>query len=168
MGDPSHPERKADGVDGRTIFSEGILIGYRWFDKQNIDPLFPFGFGLSYTRFSYSKVKLVHTDDGGEDVSFTLQNTGARDGDEVAQVYVDGPVREPNDGAQFAVRSLAGFERVHLAAGEAKVVTLHIAPRAFEYWSTAAGRWETARGPRKVRVGASSRDLRLDADLNVQ
>lgn len=168
MGDPSHPERKADGVDGRTIFSEGILIGYRWFDKQNIDPLFPFGFGLSYTKFSYSKVKLVHTDDGGEDVSFTLQNTGARDGDEVAQVYVDGPVREPNDGAQFAIRSLAGFERVHLAAGEAKVVTLHIAPRAFEYWSTAAGRWETARGPRKVRVGASSRDLRLEAELNVQ
>ena len=168
MGDPSHPERKSDGVDGRTIFSEGILVGYRWFDKQNIEPLFPFGYGLSYTKFAYSKMKLVHADDGGEDVSFVLQNTGTRDGDEVPQIYVDGPERDPNDGAQFAVRSLTAFDRVHLAAGETKTVTLHVAPRAFQYWSTASGQWKTVKGPRKVHVGASSRDLRLQAELNVQ
>jgi beta-glucosidase len=87
MGDASHPERKADGVDGRTVFSEGVLVGYRWFDKQNIQPLYPFGFGLSHTKFAYSKIKLAHADDGGEEVSFVLQNNGARDGHEVPQVY---------------------------------------------------------------------------------
>jgi len=168
MGDLSHPERKAGGVDGRTIFSEGLFVGYRWFDKQNIDPLFPFGFGLSYTKFGYSQVKLKPAGDGGEDVSFLLQNTGDLEGDEVPQVYVDGPEQSPDSAAQFAFRSLAAFDRVNLKAGESRQITLHVLPRAFEYWSTAESRWKTASGPRKIHVGASSRDLRLEAELDLK
>ena len=156
MGDSSHPERKAAGVDGRTIFSEGIFVGYRWFDKQQIAPLFPFGFGLSYTQFQYSQLKITPVADGGTDVSFLLRNIGSCDGDEVPQVYVDGPSQQPDGVAQFAIRTLAAFDRVHLKARESRTITLHIAPRAFQYWSITDSQWKTATGPRKIRVGASS------------
>jgi beta-glucosidase len=168
MGDPQHPERKADGVDGHTIFSEGLFIGYRWFDKQGIEPLFPFGYGLSYTKFEYSQMKASLAPDGGADVSFVIRNTGALDGDEVPQVYVDAPGQRPDNTTQFAVRALAAFDRVHLNAGESRNLTLHIAPRAFEYWSTPSERWMTASGPRTIHVGASSRDLRVEAKLEVK
>ena len=166
--DPAHPERSSEGVDGKTTFSEGVFVGYRWFDKQKIEPLFPFGYGLSYTKFEYSQLKTALTPDGGADVSFTIQNTGALDGDEVPQVYVDAPQQRPDDTTQFAVRALAAFDRVHLKAGESCNVTLHIARRAFEYWSTSSARWMTAGGQREIHVGASSRDLRLNAELEVR
>ena len=166
--DPMHPERSSEGIDGKTTFSEGILVGYRWFDAQKINPLFPFGFGLSYTKFVYSRLKISRAQDGGADVSFNLQNTGSVDGDEVPQIYVDAPEQRPDDAAQFAVRALAAFDRIHLKTGESRAVTLHIAPRAFQYWSTSSKRWMTADGPRQIHVGASSRDLRLDAKLEIR
>jgi beta-glucosidase len=160
--DPSHPERSAKGVDGKTTFSEGVDLGYRWFDKQKIEPLFPFGFGLSYSTFSYSDLKVKAAADGGLDVSVQVKNTGAVGGDEVPQVYLDAPRPQPA-GAQFAVRTLAAFDRVSLAAGESREVMLHVAPRSLEYWSIAEGRWVRV-ASRKVWVGSSSRDLKLGAD----
>jgi beta-glucosidase len=166
--DPAHPERSSDAIGGKTTFSEGILVGYRWFDAQKIKPLFPFGYGLSYTKFDYSQLKTTRAADGGADVSFAMQNTGSVDGDEVPQVYVDAPEQRPDSSAEFALRTLAAFDRVHLKAGETPMMTLHIAPRAFEYWSTSSERWMRAGGLRKIHVGASSRDLRLDAELEVR
>jgi beta-glucosidase len=166
--DPAHPERSSDGIGGKTTFSEGIFVGYRWFDAQKIEPLFPFGYGLSYTKFAYSQLKVARTADGGADASFTIQNTGSADGDEVPQVYIDAPEQRPDSTTQFAVRALAAFDRVHLKAGESRTITLHIAPRAFEYWSASSKQWMTAGGLRKIHVGASSRDLRLDAELEVR
>lgn len=160
--DPAHPERSSDGVGGKTTFSEGIFVGYRWFDAQKINPLFPFGFGLSYTTFEYSGLKVENAEDGGLDVRFRLRNTGAVASDEVPQVYLDAP-EEPQGRAQFAVRALVAFDRVHLNAGETKVLTLHVPRRLLEYWSTKANRWVRTEGPRKLQVGASSRDLRLEA-----
>jgi beta-glucosidase len=160
--DPAHPERTAKGVNGKTTYSEGIFVGYRWFDKNRIDPLFPFGFGLSYTQFSYSDLHVVPSADGGLDASFTVKNTGAVPGDEVPQVYLGAPQPKP-EGAQFAVRTLCGFARVHLDAGESQHVTIHVPLRSMQYWSTTSNRWVTARGQREVYVGASSRDLRLGA-----
>jgi beta-glucosidase len=160
--DPAHPERSAKGVDGKTTFSEGVDIGYRWFDKQNIEPLFPFGFGLSYGSFSYSHVSVTSAPDKGLDVAVRIQNTGTVAGDEVPQVYLDAPEQRP-DGVQFAVRTLAAFDRVTLRPGEAKDVTLHVSPRGLEYWSIAENRWIRS-GPRQVRVGSSSRDLKLTAN----
>lgn len=161
--DPAHPERSSDGVDGKTAFSEGVLVGYRWFDAQKIEPLFPFGFGLSYTTFEYSGLKVESSKDGGVDVSFRLRNSGAVASDEAPQVYLDAPEKPQGHSAQFAVRMLAAFDRVHLDSGEIKVLTIHVPGRAFEYWSTEADGWVRTEGPRKLHVGASSRDLRLEA-----
>ena len=160
--DPAHPERSSDGVDGKTTYSEGVFVGYRWFDAQKIEPLFPFGFGLSYTRFEYSGLKLENAKDGGLDVRVRLRNGGAVASDEVPQVYLDAPEKSQDNSAQFAVRALVAFDRVHLSPGETKVLTLHVPSRAFEYWSAEANRWVHAEGPRKLHVGTSSRDLRLE------
>lgn len=160
--DPAHPERSTKGVDGRTTFSEGVDIGYRWFDKQKIEPLFPFGFGLSYSSFRYSHLNVVPASDKGLDIAVRIENTGTVSGDEVPQAYLDAPGQHP-EGVQFAVRTLAAFDRVTLRPGESKEVTMHVSPRSLEYWSTAENRWIRA-GGRRISVGSSSRDLRLSAN----
>jgi beta-glucosidase len=159
-GDPQHPERTEKGVNGKTAFSEGILVGYRWFDQQKIEPLYPFGYGLSYTSFAYSDLQVSPAADGGMDVSVKIRNTGIIAGDEVAQVYLDRPAQAPVN-VQFANSILAGFERVSLNAGEAKTVSIHVPLRQFQYWSTEKHAWVTPAGSRVCRVGGSSRDLRL-------
>ena len=164
--DPAHPERSSKGVKGKTTYAEGINVGYRWFDQQNIEPLFPFGFGLSYTTFEYSGLKVSPAADRGLEVSFTLHNAGKVTSDEVPQVYLGAP-KEPPRGAQFAVKALAAFDRVSIPAGQSKTITLHLPRRRLEYWSTAANRWETAAGSRTVYVASSSRDVRLQQEVNI-
>jgi len=161
--DPAHPERSTQGVDGKTTFSEGVDIGYRWFDKQKIAPLFPFGFGLSYSSFSYSHLNVVPASDQGLDIAVRIENTGTVIGDEVPQVYLDAPGQRP-EGVQFAVRTLAAFDRVTLRPGESREVTMHVSPRSLEYWSIAENRWIRA-GARRISVGSSSRDLKLSANI---
>jgi beta-glucosidase len=158
--DPAFPERSAKGADGKTTFSEGIYVGYRWFDKRNVEPLFPFGYGLSYTKFEYSNLAAQKAADGGLDVSFQLWNAGAVAGEEVAQLYLGPPVPQPED-AQFALRALAAFDRVSLGPGESKTVSLHVRPRSLQYWSAKEKAWVTANGGRTIYVGGSSRDPRL-------
>jgi beta-glucosidase len=167
--DPVHPDRQnpPDEGKGRTTYSEGIFIGYRWFDQQNLRPLFPFGFGLSYAHFAYSQLHVARASDGGLDVRFTLRNDGTVPGDEVPQVYLDSPANPPAGGAQFAVHALAAFDRIHLAPGESREVTFHVPQRALEYWSPSANQWTIAAGLRTVHVGASSRDLRLSATTSI-
>ncbi|HEX7728196.1 MAG TPA: glycoside hydrolase family 3 C-terminal domain-containing protein [Terracidiphilus sp.] len=162
--DPKYPERSQKGVDGKTTYSEGVNVGYRWFDKESIKPLFPFGHGLSYTTFAYSDLQVAPASDGGLYVTALIKNTGAVESDEVPQVYLSAPDAIPA-GVQFPVRALAAFDRIHLAAGESKLVTLHVAPRQLEYWSTKDGKWQRAAGKRVVSVGASSRDLRLNQTI---
>jgi beta-glucosidase len=145
--DPKHPERSKKGVDGKATFSEGVDVGYRWFDREKVDPLFPFGYGLSYTTFAYSGLQVAKASDGGLDVHVTLRNRGGAASDEVPQVYVGAPHQIPA-GAQFPVRALAAFDRVSIPVGGSRTVTLHVAPRQLEYWSTAAGKWVTAGGYR--------------------
>ena len=156
--DPAFPERSSAGVNQKTTYSEGVDVGYRWFDRKGTEPLFPFGHGLSFTRFTYSGLSTAPASDGGLDLSFTLANSGEMDGDEVAQAYLAAP-ENPPAGAQFPVRALVGFTRIHLRAGESKPIMLHVMPRQLQYWSDEG--WKTAPGPREISVGASSRDLRL-------
>jgi len=159
---PAHPERSAKGVDGKTTFSEGLLVGYRWFDDQKIQPLYPFGFGLSYTSFAISDLQVSPDSNGGARVSIRVRNTGSVAGDEVPQVYLDAPENKPQD-AQFAPKTLVAFDRVTLQPGEEQQVTLPIAPRAFEYWSTGKKTWIRTTGSRTLRVGPSSQALPLTA-----
>ena len=113
----------------------------------------------------YSGLKVEKSADGGIDVSLSIKNTGSVDSDKVPQVYLGAPTDIPA-GVQFPVRSLAAFDRIHLAAGEAKNVTLHVQPRQLQYWSTASGQWVKAHGKRTVSVGVSSRDLRVEQSIN--
>jgi beta-glucosidase len=163
--DPKYPERSTEGVEHKTTYSEGVNVGYRWFDHEDIEPLFAFGHGLSYTSFAYSALRIHRAADGGLDVSFQIKNTGKVDGDEVPQIYLGNPSDAP-EGAQFPKRSLVAFDRVHLQAGESKKVMLHVALRQLQYWSTASRGWVIADGKRTLSVGASSRDLRLQQSIN--
>jgi beta-glucosidase len=164
--DPAHPERSAKGIDGKTTYSEGVLIGYRWFDAENETPLYPFGFGLSYTQFAYSKPQAVAQPDGGALVTVSVTNTGAVAGDATPQVYLDGPAEKPA-GAQFAPRVLAAFDRVSLQPHETRKVQLRIAPRTFQFWSTTENKWVFASGRRTLHVGGDSRDLSQTTNLDV-
>jgi beta-glucosidase len=164
---PAHPERSASGVNGITTFSEGIHVGYRWFDKQKIEPVFPFGYGMSYTTFIYSDLKAVPASDGGLDVSFQVKNTGSVAGDDVPQIYLGAPAKRVAN-ADFAVHALTAFDRIHLDADQSRSVTLHVPLRRLQYWSTAEGKWVKAIGRRDVMVGGSSRDLPLHAAVSVE
>jgi beta-glucosidase len=149
------------------LASNGIFQGYRWYDQHGVQPLFPFGFGLSYTSFDYSGLRVEPARDGGLEVSFRVRNVGSRQGAEVPQVYI-GPGAGVPTGVQQAVRSLVQFTRVELAPGQVGEVRLHVAPRQLSYWSTAQQGWVVATGLRQVFVGASSRDLRLSASVLVR
>jgi len=164
--DPAHPDRSNRGVDGKTTYSESIFMGYRWFDQQDLKPLYPFGHGLSYTAFEYSGLQVARAVDGGLDVTFRLRNTGKVNGDEAPQVYLGAP-KQPPAGAQFAVKALAAFDRVGIPAGQSRSVTMHVPLRQLEYWSASASRWATVTGSRTVYVAASSRDVRLHADTDI-
>ncbi|MGH8208015.1 MAG: glycoside hydrolase family 3 C-terminal domain-containing protein, partial [Steroidobacteraceae bacterium] len=165
--DPMHPERLSRGVDGKTTFSEGVNVGYRWFDLKKTEPLFAFGYGLSYTRFEYSDLKVIGAADGGLDVHVKIKNAGNIGSDEVPQVYLGRP-ENPPAGADFAVHALAAFDRVHIPAGQSKVVLLHVPQRRLEYWSTQKNEWLKAVGPRPVLVGGSSRNLPLAVPIGVR
>ena len=168
-----HPERwttpPAPGSSGISAnspavnFSEGIAVGYRWYDQQNIQPLFPFGHGLSYTRFEYSGLAVERNGDG-LDVSFNLRNAGSRKGAEVAQAYVGPAANAP---VPMAQKSLVGFERIELDAGQAKRVTMHIDARGLSYWSTQKHGWALARSARPLYVGSSSRDIRIEGKVSL-
>jgi beta-glucosidase len=153
-----HPERMASPA----AYSEGIAVGYRWYDQQSIQPLFPFGHGLSYTRFEYSQLAVKRRGDG-VDVTFTLRNAGSRRGAEVAQAYIGPPAGGP---VEFAPKSLAGFVRISLAPGQSRQVVIHIGARALSYWSTATHDWVMAEGSRPIYVGSSSRDIRLRGSIS--
>src|SRR5205823_7478658 len=115
------------GLSNPAVESEGIYSGYRFFDKEGITPLFPFGYGLSYTSFSFTGLDLQPAADGGIHAGFTVTNTGDLTGAEVPQVYVGPPDDQP-PGIQFAVRQLVQFARVTLAPGQSHRVSVHIAP----------------------------------------
>jgi beta-glucosidase len=167
--DPVHPERASPPHEGKgkTVYSEGIFMGYRWYDQQKLQPLYPFGYGLSYTRFAYSHLHIARAADGGLEVRFRLGNNGPVAGDEIPQVYLGAPRHLPGGGAQFAVRALAAFDRIHLSAGASREVSLHVPLRSLEYWPPQGNSWKLATGPRTVQVGASSRDLRLTQTTDI-
>jgi len=152
------------GSNGRADYAEGILVGYRWFDSKGVEPLFPFGFGLSYTTFQYSAISVDQAQDGRWSVTFSVTNNGTRNGDEVSEVFVSPPVpsRVPR-----AVRELKGFSRVSLAFDETKTVTVVLDPDAFSYFDEKKGAWAVEPGSYTVAVGSSSRSIQLTAPVEI-
>ena len=148
------------GENLQVDYAEGIYVGYRYFDKQKIEPLFPFGYGLSYTKFDYNDLKISpsHTSSAHPvEVSLRVHNSGTRPGAEVVELYVhDGhsSVDRPN-------QELKGFHRVELAPGESKEVRFTLDRGAMAFYSTSKQGWVTEPGQFDVLVGASSRDIRV-------
>jgi len=138
---------------------EGMKVGYKWFQVKNETPLFPFGFGLSYTSFAYSGLTVSP---GAESVSFEVKNTGARAGDEVAEVYVTLP-----KSAEEPFRKLVGFARVHVDAGVSEKVTVPIQPLYLKVFSTEKNGWERLAGAYAVEVGGSSAELPLKTGVSL-
>lgn len=152
-----YPDSKED-----VQYRESIFIGYRYYDKVGRNVRFPFGFGLSYTSFEYSDIKLKKknlTKGEGAKVTFTIKNTGDVAGSEIAQVYV----AKPESKIFRAPKELKGFVKIHLEPGEEKKVTVELDDRAFAFWNTATEDWCVESGEYKILVGASSRDIRLEA-----
>ena len=145
-------------------YDEGIFVGYRWFESKQIAPLYPFGHGLSYTKFEYSDIKVSQTEFSAEDtleVYFTITNAGNRAGAEIAQLYV----RDEECSLPRPLKELKGFRKVQLAAGEAKTVTLSLDKAAFSFWSPDSKDWVTEAGGFELVVGASSNDTCLSAKV---
>lgn len=146
---------------------ESVYIGYRYYDTAEKEVLFPFGYGLSYTTFEYSGIKLSAKEINDTDtlkVSFTIKNTGNVDGAEIAQVYVadkESTIFRPK-------KELRAFTKVFLKAGESKEVTLELSKRAFAYYNVNLGDWHVESGDFEIMVGASSRDIKLTDTVNVK
>ena len=144
-------------------YEEGIFVGYRGFDSKDIEPLFPFGHGLSYTSFEYDDLSISpdHTDDGDVSVSFDLTNTGKRAGAEVAQVYVG----DSHSNVARPPKELKGFVKVHLQPGETRRISVELDRRSFAYYDVEARAWQVSPGTFEVFVGRSSRDIVLKGNV---
>jgi beta-glucosidase len=159
---PSAPYYNVDKA-GKTPYTEGIFVGYRGFETNHVEPLFPFGFGLSYTRFDYADLHAVPGADGSAVVSLSVRNAGQRDGEEIVEVYI----APPPEAVPRPVKELVAYARVALARGETKPVTLTLEPRSFAYWDERSRRWTIEAGRYGVLVGSSSTDIRVRASVDV-
>ncbi|KAA1473453.1 glycoside hydrolase family 3 protein [Dentipellis sp. KUC8613] len=149
---------------GKVLYNEGIYVGYRNYDKKLIEPLFPFGFGLSYTTFSYSSIAVTSISPTGNfAASFTVTNTGNTDGRETAQVYV----ADPSSALPRPVRELKGFAKVSLKAGESKKVDVELDRDALAYYDEKKRAWVAEKGTFVVSVGPSSRELPLVQEVEL-
>jgi beta-glucosidase len=157
---PANTTAQWPGNGTNVQYSEGLNVGYRWYDDKNIAPLFPFGYGLSYTTFGFSNLQVGALSGGTATVSATVTNTGTRAGTEVAQLYVGAPVAtgEPN-------HQLRGFQRVTLDPGQAKTVQFSLTAHDLAHWVDSG--WTTTAGAYQILVGDSSRTLPLTGTLTV-
>lgn len=145
------------GVANQETYSEGVFVGYRWFDAHRLQPAFPFGLGLSYTRFVYRHLTIHRTSEGAR-ISATVTNTGSRAGADVAQLYLAIPALP---GVPQPPRQLKGFDKISLQPGQSARITFAVDRRGLSYWDTAAARWRVAPGCYGVMVGDSSAQLPL-------
>ncbi|MEW2045865.1 glycoside hydrolase family 3 C-terminal domain-containing protein [Streptomyces sp. NPDC005476] len=158
------PVTEVAPTDGELRYSEGVLIGYRAWEKAGRTPVFPFGHGLGYTDWTYESADIT-----GSAVTVRIRNTGERPGREVVQVYLAPTGTAPGAGPvpDRPVRWLAGFAGVEAGPGESAEVTVEIPARAFEVWDEADHRWSFVKGSYEIQVGRSIADRRITATINV-
>ena len=156
------PEKWAAGLPPfQMTYDEGVKVGYKWYDAENKKPLFPFGFGLSYTTYHYSGLQV--TPGEKTKVTFTVANTGSREGTEIAEVYAGLPAA-----AQEPPKRLVGFTRVKLNPGEKKSVTVEIEPKYLSIFDEQKDDWSLLPGDYTIMVGGSSDALPLKATVNLK
>lgn len=172
------------GIINTSIYYEGIMTGYRWYDAYDVEPQYDFGYGLSYTSFEYSDLSVTPSTTNGEkagyNVTFTVTNTGDVAGTEIAQLYLGAADQAAlGEGIQTPEYQLAGYERVeNLGVNQSKRVTLHVNERSLSYWNSnqeevtdnadgTKGKWTVANGPRTIYVGPASDELLLSKQITV-
>ncbi len=144
------------GAEATAEYREGLYIGYRYYLSANVPVKYPFGYGMSYTRFEYSDLKATR-----EKVSFTVKNVGGRAGAEIAELYI-----EPRTNGTFRPkRELKGFKKVFLEAGESRELEISLSDRSFAYWSIERNGWATEPGAYAIEIGASCEDIRLTQEI---
>jgi beta-glucosidase len=148
--------------DKHVEYTEGVFLGYRHFDRSAVKPLFPFGFGLSYTRFQYGDLKITPAHNGVNEnglaqISFSVKNSGSRAGAEIAQLYVG----DAHSSVPRPAKELKGFAKVNLAPGETKLVALTLDRRAFSFYDVKKHDWSAEPGEFSILVGGSSADVQL-------
>lgn len=155
------------GNETELHYSEGIYVGYRYYDKKQIAPRYPFGYGLSYTTFEYRNLTLSHAEEitlpGALKVSVDVTNTGAVYGKEIVQLYL----AQPESKLPRPPQELKGFAKVALQPGETRTVTLELEERDFAVYDPEFGRWVAETSDYAIRIGASSRDIRLEKTVRV-
>jgi beta-glucosidase len=166
QGEPFYKGWNSEGENAHAVYDvkykEGILVGYRWFDTKSIEPLFPFGHGLSYTTFSYSNLAIRKVNDQVE-VTFIITNKGKTEGAEVVQLYV-------NDEACSVLRpakELKAFDKIKLAAGESKSISFQLRSKDFSFYDEVKKQWILEAGKFNILVGASSRDIKLQQSVDL-
>ncbi|BGP32617.1 hypothetical protein JCM10296v2_004398 [Rhodotorula toruloides] len=168
-GQPFNSFGITSDTPGKVFYGEGIYVGYRHYDRLKLAPAFPFGFGLSYTTFDFDSLELSSPSSSGNfAVSFRVANTGARDGAEVAQVYISAP----SDGSRITspVKELKAFRKVSLAAGESKEVIVDLSREAFSYWDESVSSWVAPAAAYRVLVATSSAegDVKLEGTVRLE
>ena len=143
-------------------YTEGSLVGYRWFDTKNIKPMYAFGHGLSYVDFAYGEMTAAAAKDAVK-VSFELSNEGGMDADEVVQLYV----ARPGATVEWPAKELKAFARVALKAGEKKTVTLTVPVKDLRYWNVEKNAWDLEHGTLQLLLGAASDDIRQTAEVTI-
>jgi beta-glucosidase len=152
------------GVNKQVHYVEGLMVGYRYYDTKNVEPLFPFGHGLSYTQFEYSNAKVTPgADHTIATVECEVKNTGARDGAEVVQLYV----HQENPALPRPDKELKGFRKIMLKAGETKTVQIPLDRSAFAYYDPSKPGWVAEKGNYTFLLGSSSRDIRAKSNFSL-
>jgi beta-glucosidase len=167
LDSPAHALDTYPGTNGTLFYKEGLLVGYRWFDAKDIEPLFPFGFGLSYTTFEYSNLKLVpgHGTNGPVvTAEFDLTNTGQRAGAEVAELYI----HQENPSLPRPLKELKGFKKISLKPGEKQTVSIPLDVRSFAFYDPSKSAWVAQPDDFKIQIGSSSRDIRLTENFHLR
>ena len=148
-------------------YTEGIFSGYRWYEKKNIEPLYPFGFGLSYTTFEYSDLtvsKELFAENDILNISFKVKNVGKMNGAETAQLYI----QDIESSVPRPVKELKGFKKVELESGQSTTVILELSKKDFSFWNPETKDWFAEKGAFVLQVGSSSRDIKLQQQVVLQ
>jgi beta-glucosidase len=163
---PAHATNSFPG-DKSVTYSEGILVGYRWFDTKKVTPLYPFGYGLSYTSFTFNDVKTdkkVYSEDQTIQVLVTVKNTGKVEGKEVVQVYTS----KSDSKITRAAQELKGFQKVAIKAGDSSIVPIDIPVKELAYYDVQTKKWTVEPGKYTLKIGNSSRDIKQEIVVTIK
>jgi beta-glucosidase len=161
---PAHASKRTYPGNDKVFYDEGIFVGYRHFDSKNIDPLFPFGYGLSYTTFTYKNLTIDKKKISGDDVlivSVDIINSGKRVGAEVVQLYI----QDIESSAKRPLKELKGFKKVKLNPGEKTNVVFELEKSDLSFYDDVSGKWKVEEGLFNILIGSSSRDIRLQCKI---